>query len=161
MEISKRIQMLRKENSLSQEELASRLQVSRQAVSKWESGQSKPEITNIVAMAKTFGVTTDYILTGENSTDDSCEKGILNSNYFVPISLIIVGAVLSFLLPLLSELYKGYCFEKWGNCFTEAYVYIFRFPILGVTMIALLCIVIGMLKFWKRFIKIRKNRERI
>ncbi|MBP9997174.1 MAG: helix-turn-helix transcriptional regulator [Lachnospiraceae bacterium] len=52
----------RKKNGWSQEELAEKLSVSRQAVSKWESAQAIPDIQKIVLMAQVFGVSTDYLL---------------------------------------------------------------------------------------------------
>ena len=55
----------RKRMGLSQEELAARLGVSRQAVSKWELGTSTPDPSNIVALAKLFGITTDELLMDE------------------------------------------------------------------------------------------------
>ena len=65
MTIEERIQALRKEKGLSQEQFADVLGVSRQAVSKWEMGQSMPEIDKLIAMSQLFGVTIDYILKGE------------------------------------------------------------------------------------------------
>ena len=65
MTIEERIQELRKGKGLSQEQLADVLGVSRQAVSKWESGQSLPEIEKLLAMSELFEVTVDYILKGE------------------------------------------------------------------------------------------------
>ena len=53
---------LRKKAGWSQEELAERLNVSRQSVSKWESAQSVPDIDRILQMSRLFGVTTDYLL---------------------------------------------------------------------------------------------------
>ena len=64
MNIADRIQHLRKVEGLSQEELADAVGVSRQAVSKWESEQSLPDIDKVVILSDLFGVTTDYILKG-------------------------------------------------------------------------------------------------
>ena len=64
MNVPERIQELRKQKGISQEELANELGVSRQAVSKWESGQSFPELDNIVALSDYFGVSADYVLKG-------------------------------------------------------------------------------------------------
>ena len=64
MNIADRIQYLRKQKGYSQEELAERMGVSRQAVSKWESEQSTPDVEKIIAMSELFEVTTDYILKG-------------------------------------------------------------------------------------------------
>lgn len=64
MNISDRIQALRKAKGITQEELADAVGVSRQAVSKWEAEQSMPDLERVVAMAEYFDVTTDYILRG-------------------------------------------------------------------------------------------------
>ena len=60
--LGKKIQQLRKDNGMSQEELASKLTLSRQAISKWELGESVPDTENVVQLSKLFGVTTDYLL---------------------------------------------------------------------------------------------------
>ena len=64
MNISDRIQSLRKSKGITQEHLADAVGVSRQAVSKWEAEQSVPDLERIVAMAEYFDVTTDYLLRG-------------------------------------------------------------------------------------------------
>ena len=64
MNIADRIKYLRKQKGYSQEELADKVGVSRQAVSKWESEQSTPDLEKIIAMSDIFEVTTDYILKG-------------------------------------------------------------------------------------------------
>lgn len=63
--IGERIYRLRSENNMSQGELAEKLDVSRQAVSKWENNISIPELDKIAAMSELFGVTTDEIIKGE------------------------------------------------------------------------------------------------
>lgn len=55
----------RKKNGWSQEELAEKLNVSRQSVSKWEGAQSVPDLNKVIAMAQLFGVSTDYLLKDE------------------------------------------------------------------------------------------------
>lgn len=62
MNLNQKIADLRKKNNYSQEDLAEKMHVSRQAVSKWESGQSIPDIEKIVDLSELFGVTTDYLL---------------------------------------------------------------------------------------------------
>ena len=64
MNISDRIQTLRKAKGMSQEQLADAVGVSRQAVSKWESEQASPDLDKVVIMSELFDVTTDYILKG-------------------------------------------------------------------------------------------------
>lgn len=60
--INEKIKYLRKANNMTQEELAEKLNVSRQAITKWESGIGTPDITNIEALAKLFNVTIDELL---------------------------------------------------------------------------------------------------
>jgi Predicted transcriptional regulators len=62
MNFNEKLQILRKEKSITQEELAEKLNVSRQAISKWESGQTMPEINKIIELAKIYGVSLDDIL---------------------------------------------------------------------------------------------------
>ena len=65
MIMADKIAMLRKRSGWSQEELAERLGVSRQAVSKWESGTSLPDLDRIIKMSEQFCVSTDYLLKDE------------------------------------------------------------------------------------------------
>lgn len=65
MILAEKITELRKKNGWSQEELADQLGVSRQAVSKWESTSTIPDLDRIVAMSRLFGVSTDYLLKDE------------------------------------------------------------------------------------------------
>lgn len=62
MDFSEKILSLRKSRGLTQEQLAEKLNVSRQSVSKWESGQAIPELETIVALCRVFDITTDYLL---------------------------------------------------------------------------------------------------
>ncbi|WP_300684901.1 helix-turn-helix domain-containing protein [Acutalibacter sp. 1XD8-36] len=64
MNLSDRIQSLRKTRGMSQEELADRVGVTRQAVSKWESEQSMPDLDKVIALSEIFEVTTDFLLKG-------------------------------------------------------------------------------------------------
>lgn len=65
MTLGEKIYRLRTESGLSQESFGDSLGVSRQSVSKWETGQSVPELEKIVAISNLFGVTTDYLLRDE------------------------------------------------------------------------------------------------
>lgn len=62
MNISEKILSLRKAHDLTQEQLAEKLDVSRQSISKWESGQAMPEVDKLTALSDVFHVTTDYLL---------------------------------------------------------------------------------------------------
>ena len=62
MSFSENLKQIRKENHLSQEELAELLDVSRQAVSKWENGASDPSTSNLIALAKLFKISPEELL---------------------------------------------------------------------------------------------------
>ena len=93
MTMAERLQRLRKEHHFSQEQLAERLQVSRQAVSKWENGQTAPDLDNIIAMSNLYEVTTDYILIGrerypkENGKKDRKRRCSAGSSASIPPSV--------------------------------------------------------------------------
>lgn len=72
MKLADKIILLRKRAGWSQEELAEKLEVSRQAVSKWEAAQSVPDLDKILRLSELFGVTTDQLLKEEEALDDSC-----------------------------------------------------------------------------------------
>ena len=65
MILADKIIKLRKKNGLTQEELADKMNVSRQAVSKWEGAQTIPDLEKILQLSAFFGVTTDYLLKDE------------------------------------------------------------------------------------------------
>ena len=65
MTVGEKIQELRRKNAISQDALAERLDVSRQAVSKWERDEATPETDKIVKLAQVFSVSTDYLLLEE------------------------------------------------------------------------------------------------
>jgi len=69
MLLGEKIHQLRKSKGLSQEELAGQLTVSRQAISKWELGESIPDTENVMQLSKIFEVSTDYLLNDEYESD--------------------------------------------------------------------------------------------
>lgn len=68
MTIGKRIAQLRKEKGLTQEDLSRMMEVSAQAVSKWENDQTCPDISSLPKLAKILGVTVDELLSGKEET---------------------------------------------------------------------------------------------
>lgn len=71
MILADKIIYLRKKSGWSQEELAEKLGVTRQSVSKWEGAQSVPDLERILQLGKVFGVSTDYLLKDDMETEDS------------------------------------------------------------------------------------------
>lgn len=90
MSISKNIKIKRKELKLSQEYIAEQLGVSRQAVSKWETGQSEPTAKNLRELADLFGINLSELIEPEK-TDDK-EKIIENKKQFDKIVGVAIGA---------------------------------------------------------------------
>lgn len=69
MKLPDKIIKLRKEHGWSQEELAEKLDVSRQAISRWENGTALPDAQNVLQISKLFQVTTDYLLNDDYESD--------------------------------------------------------------------------------------------
>ena len=74
MSFYEKISKLRKAQGISQEDLAQELNISRQAVYKWETGQSMPDIDNLILLSKKFNVTVDYLL--NDSIEEFCSTPI-------------------------------------------------------------------------------------
>ncbi len=69
MKLADKILTLRKQNGFSQEDLAEKLNVSRQAISRWEVGSAQPDASNVLQLSKLFGVTADYLLNDDYESD--------------------------------------------------------------------------------------------
>lgn len=74
MELNEKIWMLRKQSGMSQEKAAEQLNVSRQALSRWENGTAQPSANNLLEISKLFGVTTDYLL-GDKHPEENKTSG--------------------------------------------------------------------------------------
>lgn len=121
----------RKRMGWSQEELADKLDVSRQSVSKWEGAQSVPDINRIIMMADLFGVSTDYLLkddavkegTGEYAGEASDEPGNVRrvsmeeASEFINVRkkfapIVALGVVLCILSPIVLIVLSGLSTDK-------------------------------------------------
>jgi len=96
MNMADRIQYLRKQKVFSQEELADKVGVSRQAVSKWESEQSTPDLEKIIIMSEIFEVTTDYILKGIEPVSTINKKTIYSLYLGFAIIFATIAGIWSF-----------------------------------------------------------------
>ena len=109
MEFGVKLQELRKSKSLTQEELAEALYVSRTAISKWESGRGYPNIDSLKAIAKYFSVSLDQLLSGEEiltiAEEDNKEKetGIRN----LVFGFLDFSTSLLFILPFFGQEANG------------------------------------------------------
>ncbi|MBR4865511.1 MAG: helix-turn-helix transcriptional regulator [Clostridia bacterium] len=128
MILADKIIMLRKKNGWSQEELAEKMNVSRQAVSKWEGAQTIPDLGKILQMARLFGVTTDYLLKDELETEEHTredeqpdlrkigmeEAGIYLESRVKAAKRIALGALLCILSPVAMLLLLAGAEGGWG-----------------------------------------------
>lgn len=105
MKFEEKLMLLRKKSLLSQEQLAEKLDVTRQTVSKWELGQSKPDMDKLTAMSKLFNVSIDVLTNDEESLDNevSVKKEVKNQKggiivkrkyvLYILIAILIITSV--------------------------------------------------------------------
>lgn len=84
MEFSNRLYELRKQKGLSQEELANRLNVTRQTISKWEVGDSTPDMEKLVAISDLFGISLDELVIGKKVSKCENENTQKSSKIWTP-----------------------------------------------------------------------------
>jgi len=113
MNLSDKILKLRKSNDLSQEELAEKLNVSRQAISRWEMGSSQPDGSNILQLSKLFGVTSDYLLNDEYESDydvpvvkETKKAGNIKIKRIIGLCISGVGFLGNFVIYIISRMVK-------------------------------------------------------
>ena len=114
MTFNNKLIKLRKANALSQEELAEKLNVSRQAISKWELGDATPDSDKIIALSNLFGVTTDYLLKDE--LENPTTTIIMRSD---PHKNILISKVLKFLSTFFYAIGLLIAWIIWANASGE------------------------------------------
>jgi transcriptional regulator with XRE-family HTH domain len=82
MEFNNKLYELRKQKGFSQEELANRLNVSRQTVSKWEVGESTPDMEKLVAMSDLFEISLDELVKGVEPEKETASGQISRSEFY-------------------------------------------------------------------------------
>jgi len=109
MDFGKKLQELRKQKGLTQEELAEAIFVSRTAVSKWESGRGYPSLESLKAIAKFFSVTVDSLLSGEQiltiAEEESRQKETHTRD--LVFGLLDLSVVMLLFLPLFGQRING------------------------------------------------------
>ena len=113
MTIGEKIQSMRKARGWSQEELAERLGVSRQAVSRWESDSAKPDADRIVAVCELFGVSADYLLRDLAAGEVGCAQPVKphrdrTERHWLSWALAAFGALTLFVLRILATVNRTY-----------------------------------------------------
>lgn len=108
MKLNEKLIKLRKENGLSQEDFGNKINVSRQAVSKWENGESKPDIDKVQEIVKQFNISFDYLLNDEIDEKENIAK---SENASIKKKKNILKTTLKILLILLI-IYLVFCIYK-------------------------------------------------
>ena len=105
MEFNKKLQELRKQKGLTQEELANALYVSRTAVSKWEAGRGYPSIQTLKNIAMFFGVTLDELLSGSEILNIAEKDSKQKQSRFVNLifGLLDINTVMLYFLPFFAQ----------------------------------------------------------
>ena len=147
MEFNEKLQQLRKNRGLTQEELAEAIYVSRTAISKWESGRGYPNIESLKALSKFFAVSIDELLTGEKILDIAEEENKFKISRIKNLVFAILDiAVLLFLfLPLFGEKsYDGFTAVSLLNAASiEAYLLIIYISLIALSALCgLICLLI-------------------
>lgn len=105
MEFNKKLQELRKQKGLTQEELSEKLYVSRTAISKWESGRGYPNIESLKAIAKLFSVTVDELLSTDEMLSIAEEDSKRKEKHFCDViyGLFDICIAMLLFLPFFAE----------------------------------------------------------
>ena len=147
MEFNEKLQELRKQKGLTQEELAEILFVSRTAVSKWESGRGMPSIESLKAISKFFAVTLDDLLSSEEllviAEDDHKQKEMHIRDMIY--GLLDCSIALLFLLPFFGQKANGVIQEVSLFALTEIQLYLkilYLVIVLGMTVLGILTLVL-------------------
>lgn len=104
MSFGEKLQTLRKAKGISQDQLAIHLNVSRQAISKWELGSSLPEVENIIEISRFFDVSIDYLLKDDLQDKEEAENKVKKTNAALSSSVLlklstafmVIGLLISF-----------------------------------------------------------------
>ena len=113
MEFNEKLQQLRKQKNLTQEELAQALYVSRTAISKWESGRGYPSIDSLKSISGFFHVTIDELLSGEQILTLAEEDRKEKEDHFCDLifGLLDCSTAMLFFLPFFGQRSDGQIFE--------------------------------------------------
>ena len=99
MELKDKLQLLRKQNGYSQEQLADKIGIARQTISKWETGTAVPESEKLVAISNYFGVSVDYLLKDdEEGKTKATDSEIEEKPKMVAGTIICIAGIVSMVI---------------------------------------------------------------
>ncbi len=157
MEFYEKLQELRKNRGLTQEELAQELHVSRTAISKWESGRGYPSIDSLKDISNYFSVTVDNLLSGEKLLflAEKENKSNIRSICDWLIGVVDAFAVMLIFLPLYPNTVDGFVYSV--NLLAYAENSLFNRRVYW--MLFLLLILLGVVKILLTILKIRQGHK--
>ena len=162
MEFNEKLQKLRKQSGLTQEELAEALFVSRTAISKWESGRGYPNIESLKAVSKYFSVTVDELLSSDEilsiAEEDNRKKETEIRNTI--FSLLDISMALFFFLPLFGQQTEKTVYAVSLSSLTQIHPYLKAAYFISITVIIIWGILTLILKNLSKPFFIQ-NREKI
>lgn len=166
MTLGEKIQQLRKAGGLSQEQLADMINVSRQAISKWETDQSLPELEKLLALSRVFAVSTDELLGNEASPTENAPapqmKEVVSANMrkrkFTVGCVITVFGLLVLIVDFFALVYmqriEREVYQSWDS---NVLHYAAEQPMPIIFAITILMIAIGVLILVSSFLDIKVN----
>ena len=113
MEFNEKLQHLRRQKGITQEELAGKLYVSRTAISKWESGRGYPNIESLKAIAEFFCISVDELLSSDEVLDIARKESVQKAKQYISVTfgLLDVCMALLFFLPFFASRTDGVILE--------------------------------------------------
>ena len=157
MEFHEKLQILRKDRGLTQEELAEALFVSRTAISKWESGRGYPSIDSLKEISNYFSITIDDLLSGEKllSIAEREKQSGIRRMCDLLFGTMDLFSFLLIVLPLYPKTVNGYIYSVSLSAYTETAVlnrmaYWVMFSVL---------MLMGILKLLLTYMKVEKRRD--
>ena len=178
MKLSDKILRLRKQNGMSQAELAEKLNVSRQAISRWEVGSAQPDASNVLQLSKLFGVTADYLLNDDYESDHDVPavkntETIANKKIkkIIALCVSIFGLLGNFVIYILSRFIKvmvphiryenGEKWYDWSSEFTgRSYKYFIQeYNLEFLAILFLGMFLVGLIYIFANSGKIKKDKQ--
>ena len=153
MEFGEKVQLLRKESGMSQEKLAERLNVSRQAISKWEQGIVLPDTENIIQLSKFFQVPLEYLLINECENIDrdiektKAEKVESKNKHW--LRKIVIGVLIEIVAISATYVMQWLENEMYGSFYTNPLYYLRKMPLVLIVIFGVIIFIVGVVEFIK------------
>ena len=140
---------LRQKNNLSQEQLAKKIGVTRQAVSRWEMGISIPSINTLLLISEQFDIPVETMLKKQEDSSKNNRQTKTSKKLNLFVIFILIGIILLFILPFLGEWEQTKHMKLYKTAYENSYYYIFEYPLSILFILSLLFIGVGIYQIIK------------